>query len=230
MFGRIARIEEKGWRVHRKLEQLGGLILLRVDIPSPWTKGKLQAALTQFRRAGVRRVLAPQGFGHWEIFHRGGISGVETGAFCQMLAPRLALAALAHRGLSPSQATVALRGERVTPGFARCALELCPRVRQLVISAPVGGEALEVRLWQEFGLPTVTDRLGTMPHLALHFAPVEGRGEQTLALWGEAPKIAPLCLNCPGRDCPEGCAQIPLLAAWWETGHLMPEEVEVCIA
>ena len=65
----------------------------------------------------------------------------------------LAMESLRRRGVDPSRATVALRGERADRDMGRAAALLCPKVRRLVVSAPRGGPELALWLRREFGVP-----------------------------------------------------------------------------
>lgn len=207
--------------------ELAGLPVLRLAVTSGrWEVRRLDRGASRLRRAGVRRVLAPEGFPHWDRLRAAGLEPVDPWPLLRRLAPSLALAWLEGGGLPPERSAVALRG-RSAAELAPAALALCPRVGALILSAP-GGEGLEGRLRQEFGAAPLADRRGGRCALALHFAPGLPRGEEpVLELWSGAPPLRGLALSAPGLPVPPPCPAGQLLAALWEAGRLRAEEIGV---
>lgn len=203
-----------------------GLRLLRVCVPAPGRRGQLRRAARLLVKARVGRVLVPTGFGAWDLLGKYGLSPVETEDFCRAMAAPLALGALKGLGLDPGAAAVALRGERVTRPMRMAALALCPRVRSLTVSAPLGGEALQAELRREYGVADVAEGRRT-PDVAVHFSEIWGGGAVVLRLYGPAPELAGLTLDCAVPELPEDCQRLPLLAALWETGRLRMGACEV---
>ena len=131
MFGRICCLEKRGWRVRLVREEILGLTLLRAEVPAPVRPRRLKKAARLLAGQGIRRVVAPPGFGDWPLLRSQGLEPVETAGLCQAMGARLAQAALRERGLRASESTVALRAQRVTRALRLTALELCPVVRRV---------------------------------------------------------------------------------------------------
>ena len=132
---------EKGRRVRLERDWLLGLPCQRATVPvgeGMRERARLRRVTRGARelvRAGVRRVLTQAGFPCWEELKEAGLRPVETEAFCQMLAPSLALAALRCRDRRPERSAVLLSGPGVSPALFRAAEQLCPQVRDLAVDA-----------------------------------------------------------------------------------------------
>lgn len=216
-----------GGRGKAERDRLYGLSVLRAEANQEgfWGERRLARAGRNLRRGGVLRVLVPRGFDRWPVLERFGLRPVDPEGFVRAQAAPLALAALERRGLSPDRATVALRGARADWDMARAAAALCPRVRNLVIDAPRGGEELARRLRREFGVPILPP--GETGHAALAFAPDCPGGEETvLRLCSPSLRLAGLTLAVPNLK--EGDREdLPLLAALWEGGRLGPGDIKI---
>lgn len=224
VIGRIAlaRTRRVGWA----REMIFDLPFFRVDLPPNPRPGHLRKAGRLLRAHGVRKAVAPPDFGAWDLLARYGVGPVEPGEFCRDCAAVLALALLPD----PASARVALRGDRVTRSLRMAALALCPQVREVVIVAPVGGDALRKELRREFGLPILEDLAARPPDLAVHFAPVMGMGgERVLDLAGPWPRPEGWRLSPIQGPLPEGTDRLPLMAALWENGRLLTGQVAVFV-
>lgn len=197
-----------------------GLSLLEVPLRSGgWReRGRVRAAARQLRRQGIVRVLAPTEFPHWELLEARGLRQVDPLPFLRFYAGELALAALLREGVAPQRGTVALRGRRVDRDMVRAAEFLCPRVRELAVSARQGGEELSAWLRREYGMPVHPDGEGIIA--AVRFdETAPGGGGRELSLYGGALQLAGVCPRA--ADLEEGDREdLPLLAALWETGRL----------
>ncbi|MPM68302.1 hypothetical protein SDC9_115233 [bioreactor metagenome] len=178
-------------------------------------------------RLGVRRALSPPAFPHWEALERGGIYPVEPWEFLQSHAADLTLAALRARGIAPSRAAVELAGLRVTAPLRRCAIDLCPRVRRLMVSAGPGGVELSGYLRREYGLALVEQSCPT--DVTVLFSPeLSTQGEGcVLRLYQGEQAPAGLRFFVEELTLPEDCEPLSLLTALWETGRLTGREVQV---
>lgn len=197
-----------------------GLPLLEVSLrPCGWReRGRVRAAARRLGRQGIVRVLAPPEFLHWELLEARGLRQVDPLPFLRFYAGELALAALRREGVAPQRGTVALRGRRVDRDMVRAAEFLCPRVRELAVSARQGGEELSAWLRREYGMPVRPDGEGVTA--AVRFdETAPGGGGRELSLYGGAPRLAGVCPRAAALE--EGDREdLPLLAALWETGRL----------
>ena len=216
-----------GGRGRPEPERLYGLNVLRgtVDPDGLFGEGRLRRAVRGLRRSGVLRVLTAPGFDRWPLLAAFGLRSVEPEGFVRGQSVPLTLAALERQGLAPDRATVALRGLRADRDMARAAVELCPRVRRLVIDAPRGGAELAEWLRREFGVPVLPE--GERGALALSFRAGRPAPEETaLGLYGPRPALAGLTLSAPKLA--EGDREdLPLLAALWEGGRLAPKDIKI---
>lgn len=226
MIGHIQYGSGPAFRTQLDQEEVLGLQMLRAR--SAGTRaGAVRRAARSLRKRGVRRALASPEFSDWPALERQGIRPVEGGDFCRALAPTIALAALEGMGLPPERGVVVLRGERVTRAMRLAALALCPRIKGVLVDAPVGGEALRRELRREYGVPALEDGPCRRAQLALHFAPAAGKGERLVDLSGPAPVLKELSFFLEGEKLPEEFEALPLLCALWETGRVRPERVSV---
>jgi hypothetical protein len=206
---------------------LWGLSLWALEVTQGrWERQRLSRGAGRLARTGVRRVLAPADFPHWDVLEAAGLRRVEPAPLLRGLAPRLALGWLACRGLDPERGVVALRGSR-SGELAAPAQALCPLVGGLVLSAP-GSGSLARQLRANFGL---ADRETGRADLALHFSPgLPDEGEPVLALWPGAPLPPGLTLSHPALSRGPACDPVPLLTALWEAGRLPLGEIVVDFA
>ena len=208
-------------------ETIQGLRLWKVSVPAPGRPGQLRKAARLLRKRKVSRVLVPDGFDGWPILEPYGLYPVETEDFCRAMAAPLAAAALRRMDVTDESATVVLRGERVTRAMRMAALTLCRNVRNVVVSAPIGGEALQAELRREFGVPNVEEGRGRVPDVALHFSESYGNAAEIFRLYGPEPDLNGLQITCKGEGLPRDCQTLQLMAALWETGKLRGEEPEI---
>ena len=151
MLGELVYCSDRDGKLRR--QERYGLTVLRAEVrPGGWGEaGRLKRTARRLARLGVRRVLVPEGFCRWELLSLWGLEPVDPAPFLRACAGGLALAALRREGIMPQQGTVALRGRRVDRDMVRAAEFLCPRVRDVAVTAPVGGGELAAWLRREFG-------------------------------------------------------------------------------
>lgn len=197
-----------------------GLPLLAVSLcPGGWReRGRVRAASRRLARQGVRRVLAPPEFARWDLLREGGLGPVDPLPFLRHYAGDMVLTLLRREGIQAHRSAVALRGRRVDRDLARTAEFLCPRVRELAVSAPEGGEALSAWLRLEYGVPVCPDGPGMAAAVRFDNQAPQWEGRE-LSLFGETPQLAGVRPRAAGLE--EGDQEdLPLLAALWETGRL----------
>ena len=196
-----------------------GLTVLRAEVrPGGWGQaGRLKRAARRLARLGVRRVLVPEGFCRWELLSLWGLEPVDPAPFLRACAGGLALAALRREGIPPQKGTVALRGRRVERDMVRAAEFLCPRVRDVAVSAPVGGGELAAWLRREFGAPIRPDR-GDIPAAVCFDGTGALEGRRVLTLFGPEAGLAGIRLRASALE-PEDREKLPLMAALWESGR-----------
>lgn len=207
--------------------RLYGLSVLRVETDPEgfWGEHRLKKALRGLRRGGALRVLAPREFDQWSALRAAGLTPVNTESFVRAQSAPLALEALERRGLAPDRSTVALRGIRAGREMTRAAVELCPRVRRLVVAAPNGGRELAQWLRQEFGIPVLPE--GEAGEVALRFqAECPAWEDTSLELYGPTPDLAGLTLCAPGLEA-EDRDNLPLLSVLWEGGKLGQKDIKI---
>lgn len=225
MIGQL-RFSTQGWR-RAEPGRLYGLPVLRAEL-SPdglFVSRRVRWAGQGLRRGGALRVLVPEGFDRWPVLEGVGLRPVEPEPLLRGLSAPLALEQLAHKGISPDSATVALRGSRVDRDMVRAAVELCPRVRRLVVDAPKGGEELAHWLRWEFGVPILPGDERGQASLRFHRDSRAGE-EDALALFGTRPDLNGLAVTAPGLE-GEDQRDLPLLAALWEGGLLRREDIKI---
>ena len=229
MTGHIVPGAGNRFLVRLSRERLLGLPLLRGEVPGrELTPRRVRRAARALRKAGVVRVMAPEGFPLWEEILVQGLRPVETGELCRTLAVPIALAALAGDGVPLRQASVALRGDRVTRALRAAALELCPLVRQLLVEVPAGGEGLQRELSREFGLPVVEGGPERRAHLTLCFSrPGGGERGRIADLSGETPGLEEYRFSLRDAALPGDAAALPLLSALWASGRLERDDIAV---
>lgn len=223
---------DKGRRVRVERDWLLGLPCQRATVPvreGMRERARLRRVARGARelvRSGVRRVLTQAGFPCWEALEEAGLRPVETEAFCQMMAPALALAALRCRERRPEQAAVLLSGTGVSPGLFRAAEQLCPQVRDFMVDAGEEGEELAAWLRAEFGA-AVRPPEGMKADVTLCFGPSPAAGETVFRLYGPTPDLAGFLPAIRGEMLPAGLDRLPLLALLWEEGRIGQEQLNV---
>ena len=229
MTGHIVPGAGNRFLVRLSRERLLGLPLLRGEVPGrALTPRRVRRTARAIRKAGVVRVLAPEGFSLWEEVLAQGLRPVETGELCRTLAVPIALAALAGDGVPLRQASVTLQGDRVTRALRMAAMELCPQVRQLLVEVPTGGEELQRELNREFGLPVVEGGPERRAQLTLCFSPSGGAGRGRIAdLSGETPALADYSFSLREGTLPDDAAALSLLSALWASGRLERGDIVV---
>lgn len=226
MLGQIVYSAQGKGRLKMEETTLHGLPVLRAafDPAGRWAPHRLTRAGKRLKKAGIRRVLVPEGFSEWEILSCCGLRPVAPDAFLRAHAAQLTLAALERQGKRPEQCAVALRALRVDRDVVRTAETLCRQVRDVCISAPEGGEQLRDRLRWEYGAAVRPD----FEHVAaaVRFDPrTWQRAEALVDLFPPGPDPRCAWVNVPGLE-GEETEHFPLLAALWEEKRLKNSDLE----
>ena len=101
--------------------------------------------------------------------------------------------------------------------MVRAADFLCSRVRDVAVSAPVGGGELAAWLRREFGAPIRPDS-GEIPAAVRFDGTGALEGRRVLSLFGTEPELAGIRLRAAALE-PEDREKLPLMAALWEAGR-----------
>lgn len=227
MLGQVCWDETLGQKITLTAQDLLTLRVLQGRI-SPkeflrtWRLGRLAQRL---RRHGISRVLVPDGFVHWDIFEEYGLSPVAPLPFLRSVAGPLLLSALVAQGYQPARCVVALRGRRGTAEMERAAQYLLPHVRDIIISAPIGGESLATWLRNEWGIACRPDREDVEGAICFDET-AQQCGGQVITLFGGKIYLCGLGIKLAGTNPIYESEQLPLLTALWETGRVELDGIE----
>lgn len=193
---------------------------------------RVNAAARRLRRAGVTRVVLPEGFPWGSQLEKYGVRPVSTLSLRRRLAADWVRGALAEAGVSPAGARVAVSAAQMTGELVRTVTELSLRHRYVLLDVPYGGEELCRRLRREYGISLLLgpDRpqLEAADALVLFDPRTDLRrtGGVTLPLYDEAAPMGTLSLPpALEEQLPEGADRGQLLAALLEAGALRPGQV-----
>ena len=188
-----------------------GLTVLEARLPkapeSRFARRRTLRALDWLDRAGCRRLLVS-----CPLMPR--YPAVHSRSLWQAMAVPLALAYLREKGLEPRRSVVALHSDRMTRSLYRTCVALAGEVSALSLSVRQD-DGLIWRLQQELGLPLV-DRPGDV---TLSFHPGAGQ-PGFFSLGSDDLEIDHFRLTFPGLTLPEGCPELPVLAALLDAGRL----------
>lgn len=226
MLGQIVYSAGKRERGVPEETSLHGLSVLRVAVDPDgfWAGHRLHRAGKKLARAGVRRVLVPEEFQHWEKLEEWGLGPIDPCPFLRANAASLSMAALKGSGRIPERSSVALRALKADRTVVLAAEELCPKVREVCIAVPRGGEALSRHLRWEYGMAVRPDRKDV--NGAVRFASETWEaGDCVLNLFREGLEENRVSVTVPGLKNHE-TGRIFLLAALWEGGKLKKGDLE----
>ena len=226
MLGQIVYSAGKYGRLRLEESNTHGLWVLRVGLEPDgyWAKHRLKKAARLLRRAGVRRVLVPDGFEGWETLGRSGLCRVDPAPFLRAQAAALTLAALRRHSWAPERCAVALRSVRADRDVVNAAEELCPQVKDVCISVMRGGQELSDYLRWEYGAAVCPDHTGVAA--AVRFDPrTWEQGGIVLDLFAPQPDLCGGGISLLGMEQTE-TQPLPLLAALWEVGKVEKRDLE----
>lgn len=101
---------------------------------------------------GVRRAVFPLDFPYTSLFIRQGILPVDPLPLRRALAPLLVRRDLERLGIAPTQAVLALSGDRLTPALADAVRTLSMSFRYVLLDVPSGAEELARSLRRGYGI------------------------------------------------------------------------------
>ena len=205
---------------------------LRTRPNGPMALYRARQGARLLREAGVRTAVFPVDFPYTALFIRQGILPVDTLPLRRALAAPLTRRRLEQLGRQPTQAVVAVSGERATREILETAKALALSYRYVLLSAR-GGEDFAKSLRREYGIsllldpsPDQIDRADAL----LLFAPRGDLAQDNKILFtlypgGEAGRgRLPLCLPKALADQSESnCDQEQLAAALYSQGALSLE-------
>ena len=202
---------------------------------SPLSLARARQGARRLREAGVRSAVFPVDFPYTALLIRQGISPVDTLPLRRALAAPLTRRRLESLGLSPTQAVVALSGERASREVTEAAKALALSYRYVLLSVRSGGEEFARSLRREYGISLLlrpsTDQLDRADALVL-FSPrtdlsLNNPILYTLYPGGEAGRgRLPLCLPpALAEQAETNCDQEQLAAALYAMGALTAENL-----
>ena len=225
--------DRRGWRIQMEWTQVRGMPLLCVRVPVPEgiprrvLERRTGRAARKLARRGCRRVLTQAGFGLWPWLEQEGLTAVEAGELCRAMAAPLLLAALERAGIPAERAAVELRAVRVGRACFETAEQLCPKVRQLIVTAPGGGAELAHYLRAEYGVAALEGGEGRCGDATACFTPEESPPEGAFLLCGPRPILNGFSLALAEGMLPGEADPLALMALLWGEGRLSLTELVV---
>ena len=195
----------------------------------PLARYRARQGARMFREAGVRSAVFPVDFPYTALFIRQGILPVDTLPLRRAMAAPLTRRRLESLGCQPTQAVVAISGERATREVLETAKALALSYRYVLLSAR-GGEDFARTLRREYGISLLldpsTDQIDRADALIL-FAPRGDLAQENKILYtlypggGAGRGRLPLCLPKALEDQAESnCDREQLAAALYGMGVL----------
>lgn len=211
-----------------KMEQAGlyGIPILQTQVnPDGWLgRRRMERAARTMNKSGVVRTLLPRDFADDAWLRRWGLRRVDCSAFLQAQSPALAEAVLRKQNVDPKRSCVKLRGERADESMARCAAQLCTRVKHLSVDVNQGGEKLAGWLRWEFGVAVLPAK--EPAQVSLCFQPISPECEiPELELFGHHPKLSGVRLWVPALH-EEEQDDLEVMSVLWERGKLGAEDLK----
>ena len=203
--------------------ELAGLPVLRVPVrrkngtPEWLLRRRVRAAGRTLARAGVRRVILPEGFSYGALLAGEGVFPVETLPLWRSLAAELAWRALRERGAGGEGAAVC--ADTLTGEVRRTVEALLRRCRTVSLDAPDPEGAYARGLRRSLGAALRTGDAGAEVRLLFVRRGPERAGDIPLYPGAEGPKAA--------LRLPEGTQREQIAAALLAAGRLRREEIAI---
>ncbi len=201
--------------------------------PEAVLRRRAAAAARKLEKAGVRRVVLPEGFAYGRLLEKRELRPVDTLSLRRELAAEQTCRGLEDRGLSGG--TVAVSADAMGAELVRTVTELSLRYRYVMLDVPYGGPDLAGRLRREYGvalqLGPEPAQLGAAEALVLFAPRTDLRRDNPVvveAYRGTEAPLPPLLLPpALEEEMPAGCCRIQLLAALRESGALRPGQISL---
>ncbi len=212
----------------------GAFVTLRMGQQShpmgPLALRRARQGARRMREAGVRSAVFPVDFPYTALFIRQGVCPVDTLPLRRALAAPLTRRRLEGLGLQPTQAVVAVTGDRASRDVAECTKALALSYRYVLLGVRGGGEEFARSLRREYGISLLLgpspDQLDRADALVM-FTPREDLKRDNPVLYtlypgGEAGRgRLPLSLPAAlGSRMEANCDQEQLAAALYALGGL----------
>ena len=134
----------------------GTFVTLRMGLSAhprgPLALARARQGARRLREAGVRSAVFPVDFPYTALFIRQGVSPVDTLPLRRALAAPLTRRRLEGLALAPTQAVVAVSGERASREVTETAKALALSYRYVLLSVRTGGEDFARSLRREYGI------------------------------------------------------------------------------
>ena len=211
----------------------GNFVTLRIGLAArpngPLALHRARQGVKLLREAGVRSAVFPVDFPYTALFIRQGILPIDTLPLRRALAAPLTRRRLEAGGYQPTQAVVAISGDRAVREVTECAKALALSYRYVLLSAR-GAESFAKSLRREYGISLLLepspDQLNRADALVL-FSPRSDLKQDNPILYalypgGEAGRgRLPLCLPAGIKARIEAnCDEEQLAAALYAMGSL----------
>ena len=211
--------------------ELAGLPVLRVPVrrkngtPEWLLRRRVRAAGRTLARAGVRRVILPEGFSYGALLAGEGVFPVETLPLWRSLAAELAWRALRERGAGGEGAAVC--ADTLTGEVRRTVEALLRRCRTVSLDAPDPEGDYARALRRSLGAVLRTGDAGAEVRLLFARREPERAGDIPLYPGAEGPKAALQLPEAWEARMPKGAQREGVIAALLAAGRLQREEIAI---
>jgi len=139
----------------------GNFVTLEIGIQSrpngPMARYRAKQGANLLREAGVRSAVFPVDFPYTSLFIRQGILPIDTLPLRRLLAAPLTRRRLENGGFTPTQAVVAVSGDRPIREVTECAKALALSYRYVLLSVKGDAEPFSRNLRREYGISLLLD-------------------------------------------------------------------------
>ena len=205
-------------------------VLRREGTPEWLLRRRIRAAGRKLARAGVRRLLWPEGFPYGELLAGEGILPVDTLPLWQGLAAELAWRELRRRGIPPGEGRAAVCAGRLTAEARRTVEALLRRCPRVALDAPDPGGGFSRALRRSSGAALLTGNAGADVRILFAQREPSRPGDIPLYPGAAAPEAALRLPEGWEKRLPEGVCRSQAAAALWAAGRLPLEQIALADA